>query len=159
MLLVLICISVVAKVCSYIQKGRKIHFMEFICDVLFAIFGVSFFITRIVIFPVFCVYDTWSTYGNLFGTDHALYWIWMVLLAALQSLHVFWFSIIAKMVVIMFTTDKVVEDIRSDDEFEDDDAGQQSSSREANRRTGSGSNPSSPPPDSNERKIAHKKSQ
>ena len=127
--------------------------MEFICDVLFAIFGVSFFVTRIIIFPIFCVYDTYHTYGTLFGTEHALYWIWMVLLAALQSLHVFWFSIIAKMVVIMFTTDKVVEDIRSDDEYEDEEDGTKSSSRESNRRTGSSGTAT------NGNKITHKKSQ
>ena len=77
----------------------------------------------------------------------------MVLLAALQSLHIFWFSIIAKMVVIMFTTDKVVEDIRSDDEYEDEEDGTKSSSRESNRRTGSSGTAT------NGNKITHKKSQ
>lgn len=64
----------------------------------------------------------------------------MILLFLLQSLHIFWFSIIAKMVYIMFTTDKVVEDIRSDDEMEEGEDGELRSSRESNTRGKSAAN-------------------
>lgn len=140
----------IGKLSSYIQKGRKLNFLESICDGVFATFAVTFFITRLIIFPYYCVYDTYYTYGNRFGTSHGLYWIWMVLLCALQALHIFWFSIIGKMVYMMFATDKVVEDIRSDDEMEVNDQGQEISTRESNRRV-------HVPPPGVEAKIAHKK--
>lgn len=80
------------------------------------------------------MYSYFTEYLGMFGTDHPLFWIFGILLLVLQSLHVFWMSIILKMVYVMFTSDKVVEDLRSDDEEEMDEHGNVISSRENNTR-------------------------
>ena len=116
------------------QKGRSLAWMAAICDVLFALFGVSFFVARLVVFPRYCVYSYFTEYKEMFGTDHTLFWVFGGLLIVLQCLHLFWFSIIAKMVYIMFATDQCTEDLRSDDEEVVDEKGNVTSGREANTR-------------------------
>lgn len=128
-----------AKIASYVQKGRNLAWMASICDVLFAIFGISFFLARLVVYPRYCVYSYFTEYREMFGTEHTLFWVFGGLVLVLQCLHLFWFSIIAKMVYIMFATDQCTEDLRSDDEEVVDEAGNATSSRKANTRSTVGS--------------------
>ncbi|KNC73042.1 hypothetical protein SARC_14397 [Sphaeroforma arctica JP610] len=93
----------------------------------FTVFAISFFFTRLVLFPIVIksviekpveiifyeesLYD-YVTKGHVV-VSHVTF---SVLLCILLALHVFWFSIIAKMAMSMIT-EPVSKDVRSDDEY------------------------------------------
>jgi hypothetical protein len=89
-------------------------------DVFFALFAVSFFISRLVIYPRYVLYSLWveapSFYGMWFG-----FWPNIILLGTLQLLHIFWFYMILKMAYKIAVVGEVEKDVRSDDEGEEEE--------------------------------------
>jgi ceramide synthetase len=99
------------------------HRLGLIKDVLFGVFALAFFASRLVFLPLYvvpiCWYGTAPTNlpGGLPGRLIANSFLWV-----LQALHIFWFALIVRMVVRMVIKGQVESDIRSDDEDEHVDA-------------------------------------
>jgi len=88
-----------------------------LCDVLFGCFAVSFFVTRLIIYPRYLVWSLVVESPPLLGGSWPGHWGFSGLLLTLLALHVFWFMLICKMIYRMFTTG-IEKDERSDDEEE-----------------------------------------
>lgn len=104
-----------AKLCKYTADASGRHRWQFLADRLFEVFGVTFFVTRIVLYAYVC----WSAHieATRYFPKGLPEWTCVVLLYTLLVLQVYWFSLIVKVVVRMMGGSNV-EDIRSDDEDE-----------------------------------------
>jgi uncharacterized membrane protein len=91
-------------------------------DVCFAFFATFFFVTRLVIFPRYCVYSLIFEAPAVFGMWGG-FWPNFLLYGTLQLLHVFWFVLILKMAYKIVTVGEVEKDVRSDDEGEEEQVG------------------------------------
>ena len=105
-----------AKVFVYISKSKGGQWACKFCDCLFALFAISFLITRLIVYPRYLVYSL------LYEAPEALgYWpgypLFAGLLLVLQSLHIFWFYLILRMIPSLLSTG-IQKDERSDDEGE-----------------------------------------
>jgi hypothetical protein len=114
-----------AKVCHYISQGAKGRFFRSFgkigADVLFVVFAVTFFVTRLMLYPRFIVYSAYVESMEVFGTySMSGYVVFTGLLTILQALHIFWFYLIAKMIYEM-VKDGRGGDVRSSD---DEDLGE-----------------------------------
>lgn len=103
-----------AKVFVYISKTKHGKWASKYCDTLFALFAVSFFISRLIIYPRFLIYSLVYEAPAILGgwPGHGLF---SGLLMVLQFLHIFWFYLILRMIPALVSTG-IKEDVRSDDE-------------------------------------------
>merc|ERR1712025_378296 len=104
-----------AKLCKYME-------LEAAADILFIVFGVSFFLTRLVIYP----YVVWSSHleaASYMGTYGTAEWSAVVLLYILLVLQVYWMALILK-VAAKLVMNGSAEDVRSDSEDEDNGNGE-----------------------------------
>ncbi len=85
-------------------------------DVTFVLFAISFFVFRLVIYPMHVLNSAMFGSQKYFGTMY-LTIFFPALLCMLLVLHVFWFSTIVKM-MFQFLTDGLKGDARSDSESE-----------------------------------------
>ena len=104
-----------------ITVGKRCQFMA---DVLFGVFMVTFFITRLVMYP-YVVYSSHFECRKFVNVERNLalligYWSCIVLLYIVLALQAYWFYLILK-VAIKVVTKGEAEDVRSDDEGEDED--------------------------------------
>jgi len=99
-----------AKLCIY----AKINVLP---DILFALFGIVFFVSRLIYFPFWILDTTWNRSMAMFSAFPA-YYLFNGLLFTLQILHVFWFYLIGKMAWGLVGGNEV-EDTRSSAEEED----------------------------------------
>jgi ceramide synthetase len=107
-----------AKVFNYISKPSTHRWMKaWIVDPLFAVFAITFFITRLVIFPRNILYSVFADGYRIFDCDWFGCPTYIGLLFALQFLHVFWFYLIARM-VYKLAMGTMQDDERSDNEEE-----------------------------------------
>lgn len=106
-----------AKVFNYVSKNRKWCWIaKPCCDVLFGVFALTFFFSRLVIYPIFPLYSVFVHCMNeTFGWNWSGAYIFSGFLLVLQFLHIFWFYLIGKMIYRMITTG-IEKDERSDDE-------------------------------------------
>lgn len=89
-----------------------------VCDVLFAIFGIVFFFTRLVYYPIYVAYGYF--YYNEY--QHSIIHNFMVFLCyLLLLLHCYWGYLIAKMAYRLIVVGKVEKDTRSESEAEESD--------------------------------------
>lgn len=86
-----------------------------ITDALFVCFAVSFFVTRLVIYPRYLLYSVVIASPQMLGMWPG-YWFFAILLCSLQVLHVFWFYLIARMAYRIMLVGEVEKDVRSDDD-------------------------------------------
>ncbi|XP_049644240.1 ceramide synthase 4-like [Suncus etruscus] len=97
-----------------LEVGKMFNYTQYqnVSNVLFIIFTIVFFCTRLVIFPTKILYTTYieSIVGR---TPFFGYYFFNGLLLMLQALHVFWFYLILRM-LITFTSKGEVKDVRSD---------------------------------------------
>lgn len=98
----------------YISKAKGNKWITVVCDSLFAIFALSFFVTRLVIYPRFLVYSLVYEAPAIMGMWPG-YWAFAGLLIVLQCLHIFWFYLICRMIYRLLTTG-IEKDERSDDD-------------------------------------------
>ncbi|XP_056129181.1 ceramide synthase 5-like [Lampris incognitus] len=95
-----------AKLANYAKCQR-------LCDVLFVVFGLSFFLARLVIYPFWIVnsvlFESWEIVG-----PYRSWWLLNGLLLVLQALHVIWFYLIARIAIKAIFKGKVSKDDRSD---------------------------------------------
>uniref|UniRef100_A0A3B5M3S5 Homeobox domain-containing protein n=1 Tax=Xiphophorus couchianus TaxID=32473 RepID=A0A3B5M3S5_9TELE len=80
-----------AKLANYAKYQR-------LCDSLFVVFSISFFLTRLIIFPFWIVYSVLFESWQIIGPYRA-WWLINGLLLVLQTLHIIWFYLIARIAV------------------------------------------------------------
>ncbi|KAA8590921.1 hypothetical protein FQN60_001864, partial [Etheostoma spectabile] len=102
-----------AKLANYAKYQR-------LCDGLFVIFSISFFCTRLVIYPFWVVYSVLVESWEIVGPYQA-WWLLNGLLLVLQTLHVIWFYLIARIAIKAIFKGKVAKDDRSDIESSSDE--------------------------------------
>ena len=110
-----------AKIFNYISKadGNMRVWAKYMTDVVFATFAVTFFVTRIIVYPRFIISSVlYEAPLYLGGSDWIGFYVFAGLLIVLQVLHVFWFYLIARMIYKLVTTG-IEKDERSDDEEEE----------------------------------------
>jgi hypothetical protein len=108
------------KVLNYISKVKGNKWLSPVVDTFFGLFAVSFFVTRLVLYPRFILWSM-STEGYTYFGGWAAGWSFVALLFALQFLHIFWFYLILRMVVKICSSGSVEKDERSDDEEEEEE--------------------------------------
>ncbi|CAJ1084974.1 ceramide synthase 5-like isoform X2 [Xyrichtys novacula] len=102
-----------AKLANYAKYQR-------LCDGLFVVFSISFFLTRLVIYPFWIVYSVLFESWEIVGPYQA-WWLLNGLLLVLQVLHVIWFYLVARIAVKAIFKGKVSKDDRSDIESSSDE--------------------------------------
>uniref|UniRef100_A0AAQ6AMF0 Ceramide synthase 5 n=1 Tax=Amphiprion ocellaris TaxID=80972 RepID=A0AAQ6AMF0_AMPOC len=80
-----------AKLANYAKYQR-------LCDGLFVVFSISFFFTRLVIFPFWIVYSVLFESWEIAGPYQA-WWLFNGLLLVLQTLHIIWFYLITRIAI------------------------------------------------------------
>jgi ceramide synthetase len=107
-----------------------------ICDIMFGFFAVTFFISRLVLYPKYMlsslIWDAPVVYNGVWPG----YYAFTGLLSILQCLHVFWFYLILRMVVRLMSSGGIDKDERSDDEDDggdSDDDGAKPTKRETKK--------------------------
>uniref|UniRef100_A0A8C9ZZM9 Ceramide synthase 5 n=2 Tax=Sander lucioperca TaxID=283035 RepID=A0A8C9ZZM9_SANLU len=80
-----------AKLANYAKYQR-------LCDGLFVVFSISFFCTRLVIYPFWVVYSVLVESWEIVGPYQA-WWLLNGLLLVLQALHIIWFYLIARIAI------------------------------------------------------------
>jgi hypothetical protein len=109
------------KCLNYLSKTKKYKFWASkATDCMFGIFALSFFITRLIIYPRYLVYSLLFEAPIFLGYWNG-YWFLGILLVILQCLHVFWFYLILRMVYKILIVGEVEKDERSDDEEDGDE--------------------------------------
>ncbi|XP_076848989.1 ceramide synthase 2 [Brachyhypopomus gauderio] len=102
-----------------LESGKLFNYArwENTCNVIFVLFTVVFMVTRLVIFPFWLIHCTWvyplEQFQPFFG-----YYFFNIVLVLLLLLHVFWASLILRMVK-KFLFGQMKGDERSEDEEEE----------------------------------------
>lgn len=102
-----------AKLANYAKYQR-------LCDGLFVLFSVMFFLTRLVIYPFWIVRSVLLESWEIIGPYRA-WWLLNSLLLVLQALHIFWFYLITRIALKAIFKGKVSKDDRSDVESSSDE--------------------------------------
>jgi len=89
-----------------------------VCDILFAIFAVVFFFTRLVYFPIYVAYGYFYYNEYQHGIIHKCL---VTLCYVLLFLHCYWGWLIGKMAYNLIVVGKVEKDTRSESESEEKD--------------------------------------
>jgi len=110
----------------FLEGGKCVNYLKPqhrwakpVCDAIFIVFAVFFFVLRLIIFP-FVIKSTLIDAYYTFG-PYLPWYIFNGLLFVLMFLHIFWFYLIIKMIFRAILSGEVEKDIRSDDELENDD--------------------------------------
>lgn len=98
----------------YSSKVKSQAYLENLANVLFACFAITFFISRLVVFPRLIVYGLAAHSGEILGYWPG-YYIITGLFFALLGLHIFWYYLISRMIIKLFSGG-ISKDVRSDDE-------------------------------------------
>jgi ceramide synthetase len=108
----------VAKVFNYMVKARP--WAQKITDVFFVLFALVFFVTRLVIFPI---YIWWENSMKMPRKYFGYHYVGMAMLnmfcLVLIMLHTYWMYLIVRMAVKMLASGEAPNDERSDDEDEE----------------------------------------
>ncbi|XP_052247343.1 ceramide synthase 6-like isoform X2 [Dreissena polymorpha] len=97
-----------AKLAKYAKADR-------LCDVLFAVFAIVWFVTRLVCYPIKILNTSWFQSRAILGFFPSLVFfnLWLCLLLVL---HVYWFSLIVRVAYAVLTKHSEVDDVRSEQE-------------------------------------------
>ncbi|XP_030631081.1 ceramide synthase 2 [Chanos chanos] len=87
------------------------------CDSLFVIFAAVFLVTRLIVFPSKIIYTTLVLSMDIFQ-PFVGYYFFNALLLVLQGLHIFWASLILRMIYKFLFLGKLDKDERSDEDSE-----------------------------------------
>jgi hypothetical protein len=108
-----------AKCFHYMSKAPGWEYMQTMCNIVFGGFVISFFITRLVIYPDLIFVSLWTDGFDYFNCNmwgiHIIFW----LLCALFCLHVFWFYLTVRMIQRLLGSGDDKGDVRSDGEEDD----------------------------------------
>ncbi|KAL4222172.1 Ceramide synthase 5 [Mactra antiquata] len=97
-----------AKMAKYVKAHR-------LCDVLFAVFAIVWFVTRLVCYPLKVLNASWYQSIDIVGFFPSLIFFngWLCLLLVL---HTYWFSLIVRVAYAALTKKTEVDDVRSTEE-------------------------------------------
>lgn len=102
---------------------------------VFTFFGVSFFLSRLVGFPML-VWSAWMDSYAVIGHTLPLHGTTNFCLCVLLCLHVFWFYLIVRMARRLSAAgDEYVSDVRSDSEDEDEGNKQRKNAKNVKKKT------------------------
>lgn len=99
----------------FLEAAKLANYAKYqgLCNALFVLFTLVFFVTRLVIFPFWIIrsvmFESWEIMG-----PYRAWWLLNGLLLVLQVLHVIWFYLIACIAVKSIFKGKVSKDDRSD---------------------------------------------
>ncbi|XP_057701655.1 ceramide synthase 5 isoform X2 [Corythoichthys intestinalis] len=84
----------------WLEAGKMAKYAKYqrLCDVLFMVFSVTFFVTRLIVFP-FWVFNTTMFESWLIVGPFPSWWLFNVLLLVLQVLHIMWSYLIARIAI------------------------------------------------------------
>ncbi len=102
----------VAKLCKY--SGSEVG-----ATLFFIPFALSFFVTRLVVYPYVVYYTIFYGPGYVRGVTHVSEAICMALLSFLIPIHMFWFYLIARIAIKAVADGGKSSDNRSDSEDDD----------------------------------------
>jgi hypothetical protein len=109
-----------AKVFNYSSKPLHRRWMKStLVDGTFAMFAITFFVTRLVVYPGKVLYSMFIEGKAAFGTKWGGAFFFSSMLCSLQALHVFWFYLIARM-IYKLAIGQMEDDERSDVDEDDD---------------------------------------
>jgi hypothetical protein len=106
----------------YTAKSLKYKNYQTAADLTFAIFAVTFFLARLVLFPIYCILPAFYALCRSYeGTDLILPLLLPIMLTGLYALQVQWWLLIWKMILktLASSSNQVEKDCRSEDEKED----------------------------------------
>ncbi|XP_043833786.1 ceramide synthase 4-like [Dromiciops gliroides] len=87
-------------------------------DIMFILFALVFFVSRLILFPIKVLYTTYYTFLTNYQVFFGYYFA-NALLMVLQGLNAFWFFLILRMFYKLLSEGQVKNDVRSDIEEED----------------------------------------
>lgn len=139
-----------AKCLNYTSTAKGNAWIKPYVDILFGLFMVTFFVTRLIFYPKQIMYSLLTEGMSIYGCQWGGCYFFLGLLGSLQCLHIFWFYLIARMAYRLMIVGEVEKDVRSDDEDEmgdeppavsdDEDASNTTPAVAAATTTGVGSN-------------------
>lgn len=101
-----------SKIFHYALEGSPWHIL---CDITFAVFALTFFVTRLVLYP----FLIWQTYETLSQFDWSFAEKSLTsALALLVFFHMYWFALIMKILKQAIIGGEVQGDVRDDDEID-----------------------------------------
>ncbi|XP_034028564.1 ceramide synthase 5-like [Thalassophryne amazonica] len=105
----------------FLEAGKLANYAKYqrLCDGLFVMFSVTFFLTRLIIYPFWIVHSVLFESWRIIG-PYRSWWLFSGLLLVLQALHIIWFYVIAGIAVKAISRGKVSKDDRSDVESSSD---------------------------------------
>jgi ceramide synthetase len=109
-----------AKVFNYSGKAKGHEICSRISEFFFVTFTLTFVVTRLVLYPRYILYSVIIEGYAVFGCEWGGCYVFIGLLVALQCLHIFWFWLVLKVCMQLFSG-KIEKDERSDDEEENYD--------------------------------------
>ncbi|GAA6075994.1 ceramide synthase 2 isoform X1, partial [Tachysurus ichikawai] len=104
----------------FLESGKVFNYAGWLrtCNTIFILFMVVFMVTRLIIFPFWLIHCSWfyplEQFQPFFG-----YYFFNAVLVILLLLHVFWASLILRM-VIKLMSGEMKGDERSDEEEEEE---------------------------------------
>ncbi|XP_020833814.1 ceramide synthase 4-like isoform X2 [Phascolarctos cinereus] len=98
-----------------LEAGKMFNYAKwkYSCDITFLVFALVFFVSRLIFFPTKVIYTTYH-YSRLYFQLYFGFYFFNGLLMILQILHIFWFSLICRMLFQFILARGVQNDIRSD---------------------------------------------
>ena len=115
---IILCLHDAADVWLEAAKVANYAKVQKVCDALFGIFAIVFFVTRLVYYPIWVAYSYFHYNVNNNSIFHNTL---ITLCFLLLFLHFFWGWLIARMVYRLSVLGKVDKDTRSDTEDDSDD--------------------------------------
>uniref|UniRef100_A0A3Q3XPZ9 TLC domain-containing protein n=1 Tax=Mola mola TaxID=94237 RepID=A0A3Q3XPZ9_MOLML len=106
----------------FLEAAKLANYAKYqkLCDGLFVLFSISFFLARLVFYPFWVVnsvlFESWEIIG-----PYRAWWLLNGLLLVLQALHIIWFYLIARIAIKAIFKGKVAKDDRSDIESSSDE--------------------------------------
>uniref|UniRef100_A0A8C6T3E8 Ceramide synthase 5 n=1 Tax=Neogobius melanostomus TaxID=47308 RepID=A0A8C6T3E8_9GOBI len=91
-----------------LEAAKMANYAKFqrVCDSIFIVFSLVFFVTRLIIYPLWVLNSTMFESWDIVG-PYPSWWVFNSLLLVLQGLHIFWSYLIARIAIRAVSRGKV----------------------------------------------------